>query len=204
MCMMSVAAPDFDPRAAAKTERKARSLKVRAAPFYSIRLLTARQNESQRLRNEANATAASAKKAATGKALAPTPLTDVQRQSRKSAVERDLLSTRKSTASLGRYDKSLAGEEAVLGKRPRGEKRKFDANELPGPDERDRGLKLLKTLGTGGGSGGRRTDGDTAPLVNARKAIRSASGGRGAAALAGRGGSKRGRGGRGGNRGGRR
>ena len=176
--------PNFDPRAEARAELKARKLK----------------NEAQRLRNIASTSSKSA--AASAKA----PKTDgpPDRAVKRAKLSRDLLTTRTSTASLGRHDRTLDGETQVIGRR-RGDKRRFEPTEVEAEAERSRGLDILHQLdhlprptpsasGRHLGSKNHRTAvvGDEG-LVNTRKAIRSISKGRGSAALAG-GASRRGRG----------
>lgn len=80
--------PNFDPRAAAKQERKARSLK----------------NESQRLQNlqRVAANAAQQVQASTQRAS--------QRDVRRQEIEHTLKASKKSTASLGKFDDKLKGE----------------------------------------------------------------------------------------------
>lgn len=190
-------ADDYDPRAVAKAERKARSLK----------------NEGQRLRNVARAAgkptstrAAMVAEASAASSSAKTPAVPstadnmAANAKRSSSLKADLIASRKSTASMGKYDRKLAGEAATIG-RERGQKRKFESNERSGADERERGLDTLSRLGKGGpppvAAKRAKPSNTTADGVNVRKAIRSVSRGGGSAALAGRGrgGSSRGRGG---------
>ncbi|GAA96883.1 uncharacterized protein L969DRAFT_94860 [Mixia osmundae IAM 14324] len=175
--------PSFDPVKASKDERKARKLK----------------NEQQRLRNITRtatapttvaAAAAKEKQAiAASKALAGAKLDRPEQAARKRELESELATTKKSTASLGRYDTQLKGEGKV-----RGVKRKFEAATMPAGDEREKALTLLRDLSTKGPK--RLGAGES--TVNARKAINTASAGRGAASLVrsaeGRSSSARGRG----------
>jgi len=200
------AADDYDPRAVAKAERKARSLK----------------NEGQRLRNVARAAgkptstraaavAAAKSSAAAGPSAAKPSTADniAANAKRSSALKADLIVSRKSTASMGKYDRRLEGEAATIG-RERGQKRKFDSNERSAADERERGLDTLSRLGKGGpppvAAKRAKPSNTTSDGVNVRKAIRSVSRGGGSAALAGRGrggGGGRGRGSGGRGRGGK-
>ncbi|EMD40436.1 hypothetical protein CERSUDRAFT_148443 [Gelatoporia subvermispora B] len=144
---------DHDPSKVARDERKARVAK----------------NEKQRLANLSRAQQSSSS------STAPAPLVE-----RKKQIDRTLAMTRKSTASMGKFDKTLEGE-----KKPKGMKRKFDATEVSAAQEKSRDLAILSRLdkepaakkssksSEGGGD-----------VLNVRKAIRSASKGRGSAALA--------------------
>jgi len=80
--------PNFDPRAAAKQERKARSLK----------------NESQRLQNLQRVAANAAQQVQASSARTS------QRDARKQEIEHTLKASKKSTASLGKFDDKLKGE----------------------------------------------------------------------------------------------
>ena len=80
--------PNFDPVAAARNERKARSLK----------------NEGQRLQNLQRAAQQAAKQTQDSTAK------NAQRDQRKREVEQVLKATKKSTASLGKFDDKLKGE----------------------------------------------------------------------------------------------
>ncbi|KAI0252060.1 ribosome biogenesis regulatory protein-domain-containing protein [Lactifluus subvellereus] len=104
---------------------------------------------------------------------------------RKKEIERTLAATRASTASMGKFDRTLEGEKKL-----RGVKRKFDPMEKSVEAEKSANLALVKKLGSdhssltktrrdAGGDGG--GDGN---LLNVRKAVRFASDGRGAVALA--------------------
>jgi regulator of ribosome biosynthesis len=187
-----LADPNFDPVKAAKSERKGRKLK----------------NEGQQLKNIERATQASLR-AGSSKASAPAlpaglaaleskdaTATGAQ-ASKKADIARLLKATRTSTASLGRFDKTLDKEVAVIGKdAARGQKRKFEPNEVSASDEREGALKMLKTLGHASGGKGKRVGGDE-PVVNVRKAIKEVTKGHGVTSM------DRGRGrGRGGGRGG--
>jgi len=123
---------------------------------------------------------------------------------RKKELEKSLATTRGSTASLGRFDKKLEGEPKL-----RGIKRKFNPTETPVASEKESAMALLSSIdgskksrktaaepGEGGGGDG---------MLNVRKAVRFASKGRGAVALAreanARDSGGRGRGGKSGGRG---
>lgn len=80
--------PNFDPVATARNERKARSLK----------------NEGQRLQNLQRAAQQAAKQTQDSTAK------NAQRDQRKREVEQVLKATKKSTASLGKFDDKLQGE----------------------------------------------------------------------------------------------
>lgn len=166
---------DMDP---AKTARKERLTKVK-------------KNEGQRLKNLARATqqTTSASAGGLGDANAAKLARLAQREKRKAELEADVLRNRASTASMGRFDKSLAGEQ-----KPKGVKRQFEPTEKSTRDEQSGNLALLNKLGT---SAMRkkalttRGQGD-AELVNTRKAVQFATGGHGVTSMRG------GRGGRGG------
>lgn len=149
---------DYDPSKAMKAERKKRKL----------------ANEAQRLRNVARATAAEAKskadKSGSGSSLVSPALQS--KAQRKAQLEASSLRARASTASMGRFDKQLTGEE----RKPRGQKRAFDPNEVDVADERKRSLAILGSLGK---EAGKKSD-----VVNSRKAVRFESKGEGALALA--------------------
>ncbi|KZW04373.1 RRS1-domain-containing protein [Exidia glandulosa HHB12029] len=98
---------------------------------------------------------------------------------KKKEIERASAMARVSTASMGKFDKKLEGESKI-----RGQKRKFDSNEMSTKTENQRALSIIAKLD---GSKKRRTDRDGAPaeesVVNVRKAIRHASKGKGGVAL---------------------
>ncbi|RXW25405.1 hypothetical protein EST38_g440 [Candolleomyces aberdarensis] len=133
------------------------------------------KNEKQRLANIARASGTSAS------------------SSRKDEIDRTLATTRTSTASLGRFDKKLEGEKKL-----RGVKRKFEPTEISTANEQKANLNLIARMD----SDARKMRKDPRaeePVLNARKAIRSASKGKGSAALAGASGrnSSKGKGGKG-------
>lgn len=215
---MTIPDANYDPIKAAKDERKARKLK----------------NEGQRLKNLDRAKASALKAEARSRPRAAIPVPSglaaleasqsappQSRDSRKSALQRQLKSTKFSTASLGKFDAHLDNEAKIApdavkaadrAAASQGRKRKFDSNEITANGaERERAMKILKTVGKEDPKAkavrlnrkdnkGQIVDSETGgALVNARKAIRTASRGRGAAALSSRGSSK----GRGGSRGGK-
>lgn len=186
--------PTFDPIRAAKNDRKQRKLK----------------NEKQHLLNLQRAASISLK--ASGAAAAPKPKqssvpaglmglesgSTSSSKTPKSVLEAQLHRTRASTASLGRFDRTLSKDDEKLAKKAeRGTKRKFEsASEFTAEKERDRDVKILKSLGKDDRAAKERArdkqskgQGDS-ELFNARKAIRHASKGQGAAALLGKEGGK--------------
>ncbi|KAF8339043.1 ribosome biogenesis regulatory protein-domain-containing protein [Cantharellus anzutake] len=107
-----------------------------------------------------------------------------ERAQRKTQIEKTLVHAKKSTASMGKFDKKLEGEPTQ-----RGAKRKFKSNEITAAEEKDASLALLSRLEKGGGLAKKSKtvhaqgpDGEN--VLNVRKAIRFASKGGGAAALA--------------------
>ncbi|KAI0920970.1 hypothetical protein AcW1_004898 [Taiwanofungus camphoratus] len=151
---------DYDPAKAKRDERKARISK----------------NERQHEQNLARA------QGATGSTVVPAIA------ERKKQIDKTLVTTRTSTASMGRFDRKLEGEKKL-----KGIKRKFDPTEVSASSEKSHNLAIISKLDreplakkakkTESGSGG--------DVLNVRKAIRSASKGKGSAALVGdRGGGK--------------
>ncbi|SNX87665.1 related to RRS1 - regulator of ribosome biogenesis [Melanopsichium pennsylvanicum] len=186
--------PDMDPAKTAKKERLAKQLK----------------NEKQRLGNMARAAASTATSTSSkinssslsskrggvggglGDANAAKLARMAAREKRKAELEADVLRTRASTASMGRFDKTLKGEQ-----KQKGIKRKFDANEKDVSAEREGNLALLNKLGT---SAMRKKAANTAgqgdaDLVNTRKAVQFATNGHGITSMrdGGKRGGKRGR-----------
>ncbi|KAH7100540.1 RRS1-domain-containing protein [Auriculariales sp. MPI-PUGE-AT-0066] len=104
------------------------------------------------------------------------------RSERKQDIARSVAMAKVSTASMGRFDKKLEGEQKL-----RGEKRKFDANETTGKDESKRAMEIISRLDR---PKRQKTNegGEVAAesVVNVRKAIRHASRGRGGISLASR------------------
>lgn len=184
---------DMDPAKTAKKERLAKQTK----------------NEKQRLGNLARAAASTAaaasaasssslsSKGGLGDANAAKLARAAAREKRKAELEADVLRSRASTASMGKFDKTLKGEQ-----KQKGVKRKFDPNEKDTASERANNLALLTKLGT---SAMRKKAANTAgqgdaDLVNTRKAVQFATGGHGVTSMNGRSG---GAGAKGGKRGGR-
>ena len=104
---LHVLAVDFDPRKAARDERKERIAK----------------NERQRLANSARD----------------------QGTSRKAELDKTLATTRLSTASMGKFDKTLDGEKKL-----RGIKRKFAPNKMGAESEKKGALALLSRMESDG------------------------------------------------------
>ncbi|KAI0258491.1 ribosome biogenesis regulatory protein-domain-containing protein [Gloeopeniophorella convolvens] len=144
---------DHDPAKEARAERKARVAK----------------NERQHLQNVARAQGGAASSGAGAQA------------GRKGDIERSLATTRVSTASMGKFDRTLEGE-----KKPRGMKRKFDPTEKPVESEKSANLALIKKLGSDPSSKKARREAvnGEGDVLNVRKAVRFASKGAGSAALA--------------------
>ncbi|GAA5927142.1 hypothetical protein JCM1841_006061 [Sporobolomyces salmonicolor] len=169
--------PNFDPVASARADRKARSLK----------------NESQRLKNLQRA----ASNAASQVKSKETRMSE--REQRKVALDRELKTTKKSTASLGKFDEKLKGEG-----KEKNVKRKFEANELPSSSERAKSLSILTAIGATPSNKRTRVSDDapnarqeTKGLVNERKAIKKLTGGKGVTSLEGKKGGRGGKGGKG-------
>ncbi|KAK7470321.1 Rhodanese-related sulfurtransferase [Stygiomarasmius scandens] len=137
---------DFDPRKAARDERKARVAK----------------NEKQQLANAARAQTSGSN----------------SRGERKQEIDRTLASSRISTASMGKFDKKLDGENKL-----RGVKRKFQPNEASIDAETKASLALLSKMESD--SKKMRRDGPVPDesVLNVRKAVRFASKGQGGVAL---------------------
>ncbi|SCZ93213.1 BZ3500_MvSof-1268-A1-R1_Chr6-2g08533 [Microbotryum saponariae] len=175
----------FDPVANSKQERTARKAK----------------NETQRLKNMQRAAANAATQVATNQANAS------EREKRKVQLERELKITKKATASMGKFDAQLKGENAE-----KNVKRKFDPNEVDAKAERNKAMSILTKIGATP-SNKRTKVSDDAPtagkdvsagsMINERKAIKQLTGGQGALSMGQRGGRGGKGGGRGGGRGGR-
>ncbi|KAF9498819.1 RRS1-domain-containing protein [Pleurotus eryngii] len=105
-------------------------------------------------------------------------------EERKKQIERTVATTRISTASMGRFDKRLEGEKKL-----KGVKRKFDPAEAPADSERNASLALLNKMESDAKKTRREPDAQGS-VLNVRKAVRFASKGRGALALAKDSGSK--------------
>ncbi|KAI0660737.1 ribosome biogenesis regulatory protein-domain-containing protein [Cubamyces menziesii] len=154
---------DYDAAKVARDARKARVAK----------------NEKQRQQNLARAAQAQ------GPSAAPAPV-----EIRKKQIDRTLAVTRTSTASMGKFDRTLEGEKKL-----KGVKRKFEPTIMPAESEKSHNLAILakldkepaakkskKSTPSSGGS----------DVLNVRKAIRTASKGKGSAALAREGSSSKG------------
>ena len=97
-------------------------------------------------------------------------------------IDRQLKVTQSSTASLGKYDNKLSGENT----REKGIKRQFESNEIDSKTELERYKAALESLDEDERKIRRKAGlEDETDVVNARKAIRGASGGKGSASLAG-------------------
>ncbi|KAL1743717.1 ribosome biogenesis regulatory protein-domain-containing protein [Schizophyllum fasciatum] len=133
---------DFDPRKAARDERKERVAK----------------NQKQQQANIAR---------------------DQGAASRKQELDKTVATTRLSTASMGKFDKTLDGEKKL-----RGMKRKFAPNEMDPENEKKSSLALLSRMESDSKKMRRAPPSADEGVLNARKAVRFASKGRGGVALA--------------------
>lgn len=159
LCQKLTHHPDgaVDPRATARAERKARVAK----------------NERQHARNVAEAAAGG-----------PSPLSALNRKPqsadasqgekktartvRKAELERSMLVSKTSTASLGRFDNKIEGEP-----RAKGIKRKFESTVGDFKAEKDSAMTLLGKIGVAEGKKAPKKGGSgVAGGVNVRKAIR--------------------------------
>ncbi|EFP80310.2 uncharacterized protein PGTG_06266 [Puccinia graminis f. sp. tritici CRL 75-36-700-3] len=155
------------------------------------------KNEKQRLKNVERAATEIAKSNSTKVLEASTaPLAKREEQlQRKQEVEGLLSATKKSTASLGKFDKKFANEPKV-----KGLKRKFEPTEQSAKVERKSQQEIVDQLAKNPtafkekvakkqkksstkSSATTEPDKSTKSLVNTRKAIRTLTGGRGATAL---------------------
>ncbi|KAF6762029.1 ribosome biogenesis regulatory protein-domain-containing protein [Ephemerocybe angulata] len=100
--------------------------------------------------------------------------------SRKAELEKSIATTRASTASMGKFDRKLDGEKKL-----RGVKRKFDPAERSVVDEQKSALKLIGSMDSDARKMRKAPRENEEGSVNARKAIRFASKGKGAASMAG-------------------
>ncbi|TFK94225.1 RRS1-domain-containing protein [Polyporus arcularius HHB13444] len=99
---------------------------------------------------------------------------------RKRQIDRTLAVTRTSTASMGKFDRRLEGEKKL-----KGVKRKFDPTEISAASEKSRDLAILSKLDKEPSTKKTKSSESSASdVLNVRKAIRSASKGKGSAALA--------------------
>ncbi|EIN10845.1 RRS1-domain-containing protein [Punctularia strigosozonata HHB-11173 SS5] len=103
-----------------------------------------------------------------------------EKEKRKVDIDRTLATTRISTASLGRFDKTLEGEKKL-----KGVKRKFTPTESSAAEEKKASLALLSKLDSDARKKTRKdeTDSGGSDVLNVRKAVRFASKGQGGAAL---------------------
>ncbi|EIW73083.1 hypothetical protein TREMEDRAFT_22893, partial [Tremella mesenterica DSM 1558] len=132
--------PDHDPAASAKKARKERVAK----------------NEAQHKANLAHATAPTSTRSISAQ-------NSENRSKRKVELERSMLLTKTSTASLGKFDKKIEGEPKT-----KGVKRKFEPN--VGEDwegEKGRAMDVLKGL-----DGKKKREGKGEGEINVRKAVR--------------------------------
>lgn len=118
---------DHDPAATARKERKARIAKNEAQHAANVAHAAARASSSS------DASSSQAAKASA-------------REQRKKELERGLLVSKTSTASLGRFDKRIEGEPKV-----KGVKRKFENNIAAGGwgEEKGKALDVLKSVESG-------------------------------------------------------
>ncbi|KAH9938030.1 ribosome biogenesis regulatory protein-domain-containing protein [Fomitopsis serialis] len=147
---------DHDPAKASRDARKAKVAK----------------NERQHQQNLARAQGPRA----SGTGTAPA------NSERKTQIDRTLATTRSSTASMGKFDKSLQGEKKL-----KGVKRKFDPTEVSATAEKSHNLAILQKLDREPAAKKVKFSGGD-QVLNVRKAIRSVSKGKGSAALAREGG----------------
>ena len=162
---------DFNPVSALKKQRKERNL----------------HNKGKQMKNLARANGGEEKKKSSDD-LHSQPLANngrangekkrAEREMQMAKLDADVRRNRGSTASMGRFDKKLEGEQ-----KERGIKRKFEANEVDASKERASHLDLLNKM-TNGAVAASKRNGDK-DLVNVRKAVRFASDGKGSRVLAG-------------------
>ncbi|CAO1613832.1 unnamed protein product [Sympodiomycopsis kandeliae] len=155
---------DYDPAKEAKKEYKKRRLVNEGQ----------RQRNIQRAQNEAASKDSLKAKANDGLSLSQAEKAH-QRSQRKAQLEAETLRTRTSTASMGRFDKRLEGEQ----EKAKGIRRQFESNERDARDEKKRSLAILGKLNGNSSSSSKNAD-----VVNSRKAIRFESKGSGALSLA--------------------
>ncbi|WFD02847.1 Rhodanese- sulfurtransferase [Malassezia obtusa] len=123
------------------------------------------KNEQQHQRNLARAEGAKAA-AAPPKKAGELGSGVAARAARRAELEAGILRAKGSTASMGRFDKTLEGET-----KPRGVKRTFRPNEIDAGAERASNLALLSKIDKGGAN------------LNVRKAIKHASNAEGSKAM---------------------
>ncbi|BGP14707.1 hypothetical protein JCM10213_006213 [Rhodosporidiobolus nylandii] len=155
--------PNYDPVASARQDRKSAKLK----------------NEQQRLKNLQRAASNAASQEQQKQARSG------ERDQRKMALDRELKTSKRSTASLGQFDDKLKGEG-----KEKNVKRKFDANEVSSKEERSKSLAILQSIGATPSNKRIRVSDDapnarqeTKGLINDRKAIKNLTGGKGALSL---------------------
>lgn len=155
---------DFDPAKEAKRARRQRTV----------------QNEAQRLRNVARAEQSSARAAPSvnkGQTEYHTPQAAAKRRAerdeRAKQLDQDVRRGKISTASMGKFDRALQGEE-----KQKGLKRKFEPNEIDTKQERASHLHLLNKLGNAPPATKSKQP-KTSDEVNIRKAVKFASDGKG-------------------------
>lgn len=149
---------------------------------------TSNQTVSTTIRNKADRRAAKIA-ANTEKTKAEGMARREEQAKRKSELESLIQTSKKSTASLGKFDKKFASEPKV-----KGIKRKFEPTEIPAAAERSTQLAFVEQLSKnpsafkekvakrGKKSHSNETGGDnenTKGLLNTRKAIRAVTGGKG-------------------------
>lgn len=167
---------DFNPVADLKKQRKERSLHNKAQQLKNI----ARANAQEQKASE-KSRSTGLQSNALGSIRTTTPgaaRKQEERERQMSKLDADVRRSRSSTASMGRFDRKLDGEQ-----KERGLKRKFDANEVDASQERASHMALLTKMKKGTETANKRS-GDKG-LVNARKAVRFASQGKGSAVLVG-------------------
>lgn len=151
---------DFNPVASLRKERKQRNL----------------HNKGQQLKNIQRA-GGKPENATTDTSLDSASKRKLERQKKMAQLDTDVRQSKASTASMGRFDRNLRGEE-----KEKGLKRKFQANEVDASQENKKNLALLDHMNNKQVRTSKR-DGEK-DLVNARKAVRFASNGKGSVSLA--------------------
>lgn len=141
-------------------------------------------NEGKRLKNLQRIAAESGGSSSKGGSTEDKALA---REAKKSQLEGDLMRSKRATASMGRFDRSLPNESSTF--KTKALKRKFQPNEQDTSQERNSQLALANKIDRLGAkavtsaNNEKRGQGDP-ELVNARKAVKFASRGHGSAALA--------------------
>lgn len=167
---------DHDPSKAARDARKERVAK----------------NERQHKQNVARATQSTGP--STGPSAAPVP-----NSIRKKEIDRTLAVTRASTASMGKFDRKLEGEKKLKGLKRKVCRRsvvegdfagadytlQFEPTEMAAANEKSNNMAILAKLDKEPTvKKSRKSESSGSDVLNVRKAIRSASKGKGSAALA--------------------